>query len=169
MKPIDFTRDLLPLKDKIFRLALRVCLDRTEAEDITQDVLLRAWERRKELSEVDSVEAWVLTVTRRLAIDRIRKSENRNVPLDEQAEMQLDNRRTAQEQMEHEERMQQVHRLFNLLPEKQRTVLQLRDIEGKNVCEVAAIMGLTEENIKVITHRARQNLKQLFNHERNGL
>ena len=43
METIDFRQDLLPLKDKIFRLALRVCLNREEAEDITQDILVRAW------------------------------------------------------------------------------------------------------------------------------
>ena len=50
MKTIDFRYDLLPLKDKVFRLALRITLNREEAEDITQDTLLKAWERREELA-----------------------------------------------------------------------------------------------------------------------
>lgn len=57
MKTIDFRYDLLPLKDKVFRLALRITQSREEAEDITQDTLLKAWERREELAGVKSIEA----------------------------------------------------------------------------------------------------------------
>ena len=82
METIDFRQDLLPLKDKIFRLALRVCLNREEAEDITQDILVRAWEQRQMLAGVRSIEAWVLTATHRLAIDHLRQRERQNESLD---------------------------------------------------------------------------------------
>ena len=67
-----------------------------------------------------------------------------------------------QAQMEQAERLEMVKRLFSILPERQRTVLQLRDIEGKTVRETADIMQTTEENIKVMLHRARQALRQRF-------
>ncbi len=83
MKQIDFRYDLLPLKDKLFRLALRIVQDRPEAEDVTQDTLLRVWERREELSQVKSLEAYVLTTGRNLALDRCRKREAQNISLEE--------------------------------------------------------------------------------------
>ena len=58
MKEIDFRHDLLPLKDKIFRLALRITLRADEAEDITEETLVRAWEKRGELAQVNSLEAY---------------------------------------------------------------------------------------------------------------
>ena len=57
MKKLSFRDDVLPLKNKIFRLALRVTLNKAEAEDIVQDVLIRVWNKRDELGEVESIEA----------------------------------------------------------------------------------------------------------------
>jgi len=55
MKEIDFRRDLLPLKDKIYRTGLRITLNAQEAEDLTQDTLIKAWDRRDELSRVANI------------------------------------------------------------------------------------------------------------------
>ena len=55
-----------------------------------------------------------------------------------------------------------LHRLIAGLPEKQRTVLQLRDVEGKSYREIAEILGITEEQVKVTLFRARQKVKQQF-------
>ena len=79
MKIIDFRHELLPLKDKMFRLALRITLNRAEAEDVTQDILLRVWEQRESLGELRSLEAYVLTAVRNLALDRVAKTDNANV------------------------------------------------------------------------------------------
>ena len=83
MKIIDFRHELLPLKDKMFRLALRITLNRAEAEDVTQDILLRVWEQRESLGELRSLEAYVLTAVRNLALDRVAKTDNANVSLDD--------------------------------------------------------------------------------------
>ena len=57
MKEIDFREDLLPLKNKLYRLALRITLDTAEAEDVTQDTLIRVWTKREELGALNSLEA----------------------------------------------------------------------------------------------------------------
>ena len=46
MQTLDFRRDILPLKDKLFRLALRITFDRAEAEDIVQETMIRVWSKR---------------------------------------------------------------------------------------------------------------------------
>lgn len=79
MKKLSFRDDVLPLKDKIFRLAFRITLSRAEAEDIVQDVLIKVWNRRDDLAEVDSIEAYSLTVCRNLSLDRLQRKENDNV------------------------------------------------------------------------------------------
>ena len=75
MQEISFRNDILPLKDKLFRLALRITLDRAEAEDVVQDTMIRVWNKRDEWSQFESVEAYCLTVARNLAIDRSQKKE----------------------------------------------------------------------------------------------
>lgn len=170
MKTIDFRHDLLPLKDKIFRLALRITLNRAEAEDVTQDVILRVWEQRETLSELRSLEAYVLTAARNLALDRMAKSENANVSLDEVQTDAFSGAPRPDENMERQERLNRVHEIMSGLPEAQRTALQLRDVEGHSYQETADIMDITEANVKVLIYRARQAVKkQLEKIENYGL
>lgn len=159
MKPIDFRLDLLPLKDKIYRTGLRITLNAQEAEDLTQDTLLRVWSKRDDLQQVGSIEAYCLAVCRNLALDRMAKRENGNLSLEAEQTDAPDNARTPQEQMEHEEELKRIHQLFNRLPEKFRTALQLRDIEGMTYRQAAEAMNMTEELFKVTLHRARKNLR----------
>lgn len=162
MQQIDFRYTLLPLKNKLFRLALRITLDRPEAEDVVQDTLLRVWNKREELKEVESIEAYCLTVCRNLALDRHARKEAQNLSLDEYAVDAPDVARSPQEQMEHDEKLQRVHELFNKLPEKQRSVMQLRDIEGKTYKEIADILTISEDLVKVTLFRARQSIRKQY-------
>ena len=162
MKQIDFRLDLLPLKDKIYRTGLRITLNAQEAEDLTQDTLLRVWSKRNDLQQIGSLEAYCLAVCRNLALDRMAKRENGNLSLETEQTDALDTARTPQEQLEHDEKLQRIHQLFNELPEKQRTALQLRDIEGLSYQEAAAAMEVTEETFKVTLHRARKALRNHY-------
>ncbi len=162
MKEIDFRYDLLPLKDKLFRLALRITLDTAEAEDITQDTLIRVWTRRDELKELASLEAYCLTVCRNLALDRSEKKVAQHVSLDEHCRETADSVRPPDEEMDHREKLRRVNDIFNSLPERQRTVMQLRDIEGRSCRETAEIMGTTEDWVKVTLHRARQAVRKQY-------
>ncbi|MCE2616892.1 RNA polymerase sigma factor [Phocaeicola oris] len=161
MREISFKNDILPLKDKLYRLAFRITLDSAEAEDIVQDTLMRAWEKREEWNRIDSIEAFCLTIARNLAIDRSRKMETQNVELISEREEQLD-ASTPYDQLTENELLKLVHRLVNELPEKQRSIIQLRDIEGKSYKEIADIMQLPEEQVKVNLFRARQKIKQKY-------
>ncbi len=169
MKKLSFRDDVLPLKDKIFRLALRVTLNKAEAEDIVQDVLMRVWDRRDELAEVASAEAYSLTVCRNLSLDRLRRKENSNARLDDAPPTESDDD-TPDERMVRSERLGNIKRLFNRLPVAQRAAMQLRDVEGKSYKEISLITGQTEEQVKVNIFRARQYIrKQMEKIENYGL
>lgn len=159
MKIIDFRHELLPLKDKMFRLALRITLNRAEAEDVTQDILLRVWEQRESLGELRSLEAYVLTAVRNLALDRVAKTDNANVSLDDVKTDAFDSAPRPDEDMEQQESLKRVREIMSGLPEAQRTALQLREIEGHSYRETADIMNVSEANVKVLIFRARQAVK----------
>ncbi len=159
MKIIDFRHELLPLKDKMFRLALRITLNRAEAEDVTQDILLRVWEQRESLGELRSLEAYVLTAVRNLALDRVAKTDNANVSLDDVQTDAFDSALRPDEDMEQQESLKRVREIMSGLPEAQRTALQLREIEGHSYRETADIMNVSEANVKVLIFRARQAVK----------
>ena len=169
MKKLSFRDDVLPLKDKIFRLALRRTLSRAEAEDIVQDVLIKVWNRRDDLAEVDSIEAYSLTVCRNLSLDRLQRKENDNVNLDDAPPTEADDA-PPDLQMIRNERIDNIKRLIERLPIPQRAAMQLRDMEGKTYKEISAITGQTEEQVKVNIFRARQYIrKQIEKIENYGL
>lgn len=161
MQEISFRNDILPLKDKLFRLALRITFDRAEAEDIVQDTMIRVWDKRDEWTQFDSVEAFCLTVAKNLAIDRSQKKEAQNVQLTPEME-EAPEASGPYDQLISDERMKIIHRLLNELPEKQRLIMQLRDIEGESYKEIAKVLNLTEEQVKVNLFRARQKVKQRY-------
>lgn len=161
MPKIDFRNDILPLKDKLFRLALRITFDRAEAEDIVQETMIRVWNKRDEWHELESVEAYCLTVTRNLAIDRSEKKDAQTVELTPEAE-KTPAASSPYDNLVSKERLRLIHKLMNDLPEKQRSIMQLRDIEGKSYKEIATLLKLTEEQVKVNLFRARQKVKQWF-------
>lgn len=148
MQEISFRDDILPLKDKLFRLALRITFDRAEAEDVVQDTMIRVWNKREEWTQFGSIEAYCLTVAKNLAIDRSQKKEAQNVELTPEMEEESEIS-GPYDQLVNNERMSIIHRLINELPEKQRLIMQLRDIEGESYKEIAKILNLTEEQVKV--------------------
>lgn len=164
MKNISFRTDILPLKNELFRLALRITLNREEAEDVVQETMIKVWNRREDWERLDSIEAFCLAVCRNLAVDKTRRHERQNLTLDsadhEAADMSYAS--NPEEQTMQRDRIELVRRLINSLPEKQRSVMQLRDIEGKSYKEIAVALGISEEQVKINIFRARQTIKQRF-------
>lgn len=162
MKEISFRNDVLPLKNKLFRLALRITLNREEAEDVVQDTLMKVWNSRDKWQQLDSIEAYSLTIARNLSLDRIKKMDNNNDSLEEEQIERRDLASTPSERMIQKDKLDIVRKIIDELPEKQRSCLQLRDIEGKAYKEIADILSITEEQVKVNIFRARQTVKQRF-------
>ena len=163
MKKISFRNDVLPLKNELFRLALRITLNRVEAEDVVQETMIKVWNRRDRWDELESIEAFCLTICRNIAIDKMRKMENLNQSLaDEHDTPDQSYSSNPEEQAMQQDRIQLVRRLIDNLPEKQRSVMQLRDIEGKSYKEIAQILDISEEQVKINIFRARQTIRQKF-------
>jgi RNA polymerase sigma-70 factor (ECF subfamily) len=163
MKKISFRNDVLPLKNELFRLALRITLNREEAEDVVQETLIKVWNRRDRWEELESIEAFCLTICRNISLDKMKKAGNQNQSLEDEHDAP-DRSYTSnpEEQVMQQDRVQLVRRLIDNLPEKQRSVMQLRDFEGKSYKEIAQILDISEEQVKVNIFRARQTIKQKF-------
>lgn len=162
MKKITFRTDILPLKDKFYRLALRITTNTADAEDIVQEALIRIWKKREQWDEIESLETYGLAITRNIALDYIKKSKTAlHVPLDNEIPAKEYDKLQAQE------RINLIKNMMDSLPEKQRTAMQLRDFEEKTYKEVAEIMDISEQQVKVNIFRARQFIKQKI--QENGL
>lgn len=162
MKKISFRNDVLPLKNELFRLALRITLNRAEAEDIVQDTLMKLWDKRDEWESIDSIEAFSLRICRNLALDRTKKRDNNNDSLDSVGTGEPQTSSNPQDRMIQRDRVRVVREIVDGLPEKQKSCLQLRDFEGKQYKEIADILAITEEQVKVNIFRARQAVKSRY-------
>ena len=157
----EFKNTVLPLRDKLFRMALRIVRSKGEAEDIVQDVMMKVWNMGKEWDVVDNKEAYCCTIVRNLALSRMELKENRNRELN----VDYDDRKDTDslcEAIEKEELLRLLRKLIDSLPEKQRTVMQLRDVEGMSYQEIAQVMQITEEQVKINLFRARREIKEWF-------
>lgn len=152
---MDIVHDILPLKNQMYRLALRITLSSQEAEDVVQDVIIKLWKMRDTLGGIDNIEAYALRMTRNLALDRQRMHVNQTESLD-----QLDTEPVAPvADNDVDERISIVRQAMNQLPEKQRTCMQLRDFEGYSYREIAEVLDITEDQVKVNIFRARQTIR----------
>ena len=163
MKKVSFRNDVLPLKNELFRLALRITLNRAEAEDVVQETMIKVWNKRDHWDEIDSIEAFCLTICRNISLDKIKKAENQNQRIEEGHDApDLSYTSNPEEQAMQRDRIRLIRHLIDHLPEKQRSCMQLRDFEGKSYKEIAQVLGISEEQVKINIFRARQTIKQKY-------
>ena len=166
MQEISFRDNILPLKDKLFRLALRITFDRAEAEDIVQDVMLKVW--RDEKGKVENLAAYCYTMARNLALNRLVLKDNRSKELEGAYEQEVQEQ--PLENIIRTEKMKLLYRMIDGLPGLQRDVVQLRDMEGLSYRDIAKTLQVTEEQVKVNLFRARKKIKTwILNMENYGL
>ena len=162
IKQVSFRNDVLPLKNALYRLALRITLNSAEAEDIVQDTLIKVWNKRESWAEIDSIEAFSMTICRNLALDSIDRRGSHNASIDEQGIDSQDSAATPLEQTQQRDSVALVRQIIDSLPVNQRMCIQLRDFEGKTYKEIAVALDMTDEQVKINIFRARQTIKQRF-------
>ena len=163
MKTISFQSDILPLKNELFRMALRITKNREEAEDVVQETMIKVWNRREQWSQLESIEAFCLTICRNLSLDKLRRMDNQAQSLGEDIDpTDLSHSSNPEHVAIHHDRAQMVRQLINELPERLRTCMQLRDIEGKSYRDIATILDITEQQVKVNIFRARQAVREKY-------
>ncbi|MDR1526154.1 MAG: RNA polymerase sigma factor [Dysgonamonadaceae bacterium] len=160
MKQDCFRNKILPLSDKLFRLAFSITGSRQDAEDVVQDALLNVW-KKDEWENVENPEAYCYRSVRNLAIDKIALKENQQEAWNDGYD-KPDAEESAQERLEQEEHLLLLENFIRQLPEKQRTVFQLREVEELNYKQIAEVMNVSEEQVKVNLFRARQKIKAFF-------
>lgn len=155
MKTISFRKDILSLKDQLYRLALRLTLDEEESKDIVQETMIKVWNKRDSWDEIESIEAYTLKVCRNLALDSQKRVKNISLTSAEVEEPQTN----MMDNILRRDQIGHVKEIIDSLPEKQKTAIQLREFEGKSYKDIAFIMDISEDQVKVNIFRARQTLK----------
>jgi RNA polymerase sigma factor (sigma-70 family) len=156
-----FKTQVLPVKDKLYRFALRLVADPEEAKDVVQEAMVRVWRHIEKLDGLDNVEAWCMRITRNVAIDKIKERSRRfTSSLYEVADVSDGGDKTPYSDVAWKDTYGKINRLIANLPEKQKAVIQLRDVEGYSYKEISDIMGIDMNQVKVNLFRARQTVKE---------
>ena len=162
----EFISLVLPLKDRLFRVAWCILRSKEEAEDIVQDVMLKVW--RDEKGKVENLAAYCYTRARNLALNRLVLKDNRSKELEGAYEQEVQEQ--PLENIIRTEKMKLLYRMIDGLPGLQRDVVQLRDMEGLSYRDIAKTLQVTEEQVKVNLFRARKKIKTwILNMENYGL
>ncbi len=158
MEHEEFNRQVLPIRDKLFRMAKRLLVSREEAEDATQEILMRLWDRNHLLEKYRNVEAFAMTMTKNFCLDRLKSKQAGHLSLVHSNYGDAD--RSLSLQIEHRDSIRWMEKIVNELPEQQRMVLQLRDVEAYDYDEIAEVMEMKPTAVRVALSRARKTVRE---------
>lgn len=158
MKQSDFLKVVLPFKDKVFRLAKRLLVSTEEAEDATQELYFKLWRNREKLTGYKNVEAFAMTMTKNYCFDRLKSKQASNLTL---VHSNYKEKETALEKkIEYKDSVNQVHMLIENLPEQQKMIIQLRDVEQYDFDEICEMMDMKPTAVRVALSRARKTIRE---------
>ncbi|WP_299052779.1 sigma-70 family RNA polymerase sigma factor [uncultured Polaribacter sp.] len=158
MKQSEFLNIVLPFKDKVFRLAKRLLVSTEEAEDATQELFFKLWRNKNKIKDYKNIEAFAMTMTKNYCYDRLKSKQASNLTLVhsnyKEKETSLD------KQVEYRDSVNQVHELIEKLPEQQKIIIQLRDVEQYDFDEICKMVQMKPTAVRVALSRARKTIRE---------
>ena len=165
MTQIEFLNIVTPFKDKVFRVAKRLLVSTEEAEDATQELYFKLWRNKSKLKDYKSVEAFAMTMTKNYCFDRLKSKQASNLKLIHSNYQEKDT--PLQRRMELNDSVSLVHKLIENLPEQQKLVIQLRDVEEYEFDEIAKMLDLQPTAVRVTLSRARKTIREQLTKQHN--
>ena len=153
MNSEELNIEFLKVKDSAYRYAVSLLHDTTEAEDVVQDLYEKLWRRRLLIRRV-GFRSLVMTTVRNMCLDRLRGRKAERYEDIEQCE------RIAAEPRDGEDLTPIIKRLIAALPEREREVIHLHDVEGMAFEDIAEVVGSSVEAVSMACSRARQKVKE---------
>lgn len=160
MNQNEFVQLIAPFKDKVFRLAKRLLVSTEEAEDATQEVLVKLWNKNESLGAYNSVEAFAMTITKNYCLDQLKSKRAGNLKIVHNNF--TDREPGLQQKVEDSDSLDWVEKIINQLPEQQRLIIQMRDVEQYEFEEMAKILEMNETAIRVSLSRARKTIREFM-------
>ncbi len=158
MNQNEFISLINPFKDKIFRLARRLLVSTEEAEDATQEVMVKLWNKKEDLKQYNSVEALGMTMVKNYCMDQLKSKRAQNLQIVHNN--YTDREPGLQHKLEINDSLKWVEKMINELPDQQKSIIQMRDIEQYEFEEIASILEMNETAVRVALSRARKTLRE---------
>ena len=168
MQQSEFLNVVMPFKDKLYRLAKRLLVSTEEAEDATQEILLKLWSKKKMMESYNNVEAFAMTMTKNFCLDRLKSKQAGNLKLVHSNYAEESS--GLQKQIEARDSVDWVQKIMEELPEQQKLVLQLRDVEEYDYDEIGEMLDMKPTAVRVALSRARKLVRdKLLQKHRYGI
>lgn len=158
MNQSEFMQLVNPFKDKLFRVAKRLLVSTEEAEDATQEVLVKLWNKNETLDNYNSVEAVAMTMTKNYCLDQLKSKRASNMKIVHSNF--TDRQASVQQKVEDYDTWNWVEKIMNNLPEQQKLIVQMRDIEEMEFEEISKILEMNEQAIRTALSRARKTIRE---------
>lgn len=158
MNQNEFMQIVSPFKDKLFRLAKRLLVSTEEAEDATQEVLVKLWNKNETLGSYNSVEALAMTMTKNFCLDQLKSKRASNLKIVHNN--YTDREASLQQKVEDSDSWNWVEKIMQELPEQQKLIVQMRDIEEMEFEEIGTILEMNETAVRVALSRARKTIRE---------
>ncbi len=155
-----FSNILLIYSDQLYRLAKSILSDEDASKDCLQDLYMKLWEKRDDLGEISNVRAFALKSIRNLCLDKLRRKKNMDILHEELESKDVD----IHDTVEQKDMMKVIKGLIDKLPELQRSIMRLRDVEGLEIKEIAYIISSNENAVTANLSRARQKIREQLKH-----
>ncbi len=156
MDKTEFILLVMPFKDKLYRLAKRILVSKDEAEDAVQEVFLKLWKGKQQIENFKNPEAFAITMTKNYCLDRLKSKQASNLKIVHSNYQTSEN---IENNIEANDGVEMVFRIMETLPEQQKIVLQLRDVEQFEFSEIAKMLDSNETAIRVALSRARKTVR----------
>jgi len=160
MTQSEFVHLTNPFKDKLFRLAKRLLVSTEEAEDATQEVILKLWNKKENLAQYNSLEAFAMTITKNYCLDQLKSKRAQNLKIVHNNF--TDNEASLQQKLEDQDSLNWVEKIITQLPIQQQIIIQMRDIEQCEFEEIAVTLEMNETAIRVALSRARKTIREFM-------
>ena len=157
-----FDRFVETFRTRIFQYSFLMCGQREDAEEVSQETLLKVFENIDQLREPERVKAWVFQIAKNACLMMRRKSifaPREELSLDEPAAQVRDSGALPDSETLRRELHDRLQEAIRALPQMYRAVLLLRDVEELSTEETATILDLSEDAVKQRLHRARRMMR----------
>jgi len=165
MNQTEFLKIVLPFKDKVYRLAKRLLVSSDEAEDATQELYFKLWKNKEKIVKYDNVEAYAMMMIKNYCLDQLKSKRASNLTLIHSN--YKDESSVVEKDLEFKDSASIIKKMMEDLPERQRMIVQLRDVENYEYHEIGKIMNMEPTNIRVALSRARKTLRINFLKQQN--
>jgi len=154
----DFKTDVLPISNKLLRFANQILQDEEEAKDVLQDVFLKLWQKRDDLEKVENLEAFAFRMTRNRCLDMIRS--RRTISIESLRKVKFPEEESSDtDHLDMANSVDMVKRIISELPDLQRTIIHLRDIDQLEFEEIVDATQMNVNAIRVNLSRARKKVR----------